>query len=82
MVALLQVRNFPDQMYRAISELARAERRSIGRQAALLIEKGLAASGISAEKRRIALERAMRRELPATVKEADLTRMIREDRDQ
>jgi len=79
-MALLQVRNFPDDVYGVIATLARTERRSVAQQTTLLVERGLAQEVSIGERRKAALTRAMARTIPAKAKTADTLAMIREDR--
>ena len=79
-MALLQVRNFPDDKYEEISKLAKKERRTIAQQTILLIDKGLAGgNGISRRQR--AIERTLSRPVPEWMKGVDFAALIREDRD-
>jgi len=80
-MALLQVRNFPDEKYEVISAMAKEQRRSIAQQTVLLIDRGLASRGSAKEKRQRAIERTMARSVPEWMKEIDSAAMIREDRD-
>jgi hypothetical protein len=80
-MALLQVRNFPDDLYEEISRIARSERRSIAQQTVVAVENGLRANRSNAERRRDALQRTISRDLPDVVATADVVRMIREDRE-
>jgi len=79
-MALLQVRNFPDDRYEVISRMARDQRRSIAQQTVLLIERGLE-SGDDISRRQRAIERTMAREVPDWMKGIDTAALIREDRD-
>ena len=80
-MALLQVRNFPDETYAVISEMAKAERRTIAQQTILLIENGLSQRVVPAERRRRAIERTMGRTAPEGMRGIDFAAMIREDRE-
>jgi len=80
-MALLQVRNFPDDKYAEISRLAKKERRTIAQQTIMLIDSGLANNGGVAEKRQRAIERTMARTVPERLKGIDSAALIREDRD-
>jgi hypothetical protein len=80
-MTLLQVRNFPDDLYEEISRIARSERRSIAQQTVVAVENGLRANQSSTERRREALQRTISRDLPDAVATADVVRMIREDRE-
>jgi len=79
-MALLQVRNFPDEKYEEISRMAKEERRTIAQQTVLLIERGLA-RGNDISRRQQAIERTLAREVPEWMKDIDTAAMIREDRD-
>ena len=80
-MALLQVRNFPDDKYAEISKLAKDERRTIAQQTILLIEQGLADGGTPVNRRQRALERTMARATPDSMKGADFAALVREDRE-
>jgi plasmid stability protein len=80
-MALLQVRNFPDDIYAAIREEAHRERRSIAQQTVLFVERGMRADSGRAVRRRMALERAITRDVPEDFGCVDFTSLIREDRE-
>ena len=80
-MALLQVRNFPDDVYGIVSDMAKKERRSISQQAILLIEKGIADGESAKERRKKALERSWESPVPEGFKGVDFAASIREDRD-
>lgn len=80
-MALLQVRNFPDSTYQAVSRMAREERRTVAQQTILLVEAGLAAGGQRKELRRQAIERTLARTVPESVADVDVVALVREDRD-
>ena len=80
-MALLQVRNFPDETYALISEMAQAERRSIAQQTILLIERGLSSRESAKQRRRKALERTLTLPELKCMKDVDFAASIREDRD-
>ena len=80
-MALLQVRNFPDETYALISEMAQAERRSISQQTILLIERGLSGRESAKQRRRKALERTLTLPELKCMKGVDFAASIREDRD-
>ena len=80
-MALLQVRNFPDEMYETIAVMAKNERRSIAQQTVLIIERGLDISGDDMlDLRQSAIERTLAREPFANAEGVDFAAMIREDR--
>jgi plasmid stability protein len=80
-MALLQVRNFPDDTYEEISKMAKKERRSIAQQTIMLLEKALEVEETPRERMVRALERTMAREVPEWLKGIDSAASIREDRD-
>ncbi|MCL2112241.1 MAG: hypothetical protein FWH32_08395 [Clostridiales bacterium] len=80
-MALLQVRNFPDDIYDEICTMAKKERRPISQQVILVMEKGLGRTEDPKERRRRALERTWARPVPESMKGVDFVAMIREDRD-
>jgi len=80
-MALLQIRNYPDDKYEEIARLAKEQRRSIAQQAVLLIDKGFVENGTARERRMKALERTMARPTPEWMQGIDFAAMIREDRD-
>lgn len=80
-MALLQVRNFPEDKYAIISRLAKEERRSIAQQTVLLIEKGLTGTESPSERRQRAIDRTMTRAIPEGMKNIDFAALIREDRE-
>ena len=80
-MALLQVRNFPDDTYEVISEMAKKERRSIAQQTILLVEKGLDLESTPKARRIRALERTMARPVPEWMQGVDFAASLREDRD-
>jgi len=80
-MALLQVRNFPDDKYAAICAMAKEERRTIAQQTILLIENGLECKGVNSERRQRAIERTIARKTPDFIKDVDYAALIREDRE-
>ena len=80
-MALLQVRNFPDDIYNKISKIASNERRSIAQQTILLIENGLANGESPGERRRRALSSLLAGPTPDGMKGVDFAAMVREDRE-
>ena len=77
---LLQVRNFPEDLYAEISFMAKQEHRTISQQAVVLIQQGLGKKETNKERRKRILERIMAREIPESVKAIDEVAWIREDR--
>ncbi|GHV75092.1 hypothetical protein AGMMS49940_23940 [Spirochaetia bacterium] len=76
---LLQVRDFPDDIYEEISFTARKERRTIAQQTIVLIQKGLGKEISSKERRQRAYERIMARDVPEAAKAINDVELIRED---
>ncbi|GHV93892.1 hypothetical protein AGMMS50293_02120 [Spirochaetia bacterium] len=76
---LLQVRDFPDDLYAEISFTARREHRTIAQQAIVLIMQGLGKTETNKERRKRVLERVMARKIPDSVKAVDVVAWIRED---
>jgi hypothetical protein len=92
---LLQVRNFPQDVYDEIALVAREERRTIAQQTIVLLQRALnqrqsdaerlksdeERSNANMERRRKVLERIAAREVPEAVRAFDYVKAIREDRD-
>ena len=77
---LLQVKNFPKDIYDEIIFEARQQNRSIAQQVIVLIKKGLGEEISNQERRRRLLKEIMKRTVPEEVKEVDAVKLIREDR--
>jgi hypothetical protein len=78
---LLQVRDFPADIYEEISFEAKRQNRTIAQQTIVLIKKGLGEEISLKEQRRRLLERINSRDIPESVKAIDPVKLIREDRD-
>ena len=78
---LLQVRNFPDDIYKEISFEARRQHRTIAQQTIVLIKKGLGEEISNMERRVLAIKKTKERKIPKTAKSLDHVKLIREDRD-
>ena len=78
---LLQVRDFPADIYEEIAFEAKRQNRTIAQQTIVLIKKGLGEEISKKEQRRLLLERINSREIPDSVKAIDHVKLIREDRD-
>jgi len=77
---LLQVRDFPKEIYEIVKVKALQEHRSIAQQTIISIKDGLV-DEISAKERRLkALERSRNRQVPQEAKDFDVVKSIREDR--
>lgn len=78
---LLQVRDFPEDMYRKITIAARKQNRTIAQQVIVLLGKSLGQEEPNIERRKQLLERISAAELPGAAKDLDAVALIREDRD-
>ena len=78
---LLQVRDFPADIYEEISFEAKRQNRTIAQQTIVLIKKGLGEEISLKEKRRRLFDEIMKRDVPESVKAIDPVKLIREDRD-
>ena len=77
---LLQVRNFPDDIYEEISFEARRQNRTIAQQTVVLIKKGLDKEIPNQERRRLAIEKTGKRKIPENAKSLDYVELVRADR--
>ena len=77
---LLQVRDFPADIYEEIIFEAKQQNRTIAQQTIVLIKKGLGEEVSNQERRRRLLERINSRIIPEEVKAIDVVKWIREDR--
>ena len=78
---LLQVRNFPEDIYEEISIEAKRQHRTIAQQTIVLIKKGLKKKLSNLERRRLVLERISKMHVPEEAKKIDHVKWIREDRE-
>jgi hypothetical protein len=80
---LLQVRDFPEDIYEEIAYEARRQHRSIAQQTIVLIKKGLNGGDEESHKERTrrALEWTFAQDVPQAAKDMDCVALIREDRD-
>ena len=78
---LLQVRDFPADIYEEITFEARRQNRTIAQQTIVLIKKGLGTEISGKERRRIAIERTKNREVSIDAKAVDYVKFVRGDRD-
>ena len=76
---LLQVRNFPAELYERLRHQAQAERRSVAQQTVVLLEQALE-DGESARVRRVAAFERLEA-MSAPVLSLDPVDVIRQDRD-
>ena len=77
---LLQVRDFPNDVYEQIKLKAKQEHRTIAQQAIVLIKNGLGDEASAKERRLKALESSRNRNVPGEAKNFDVVKSIREDR--
>jgi hypothetical protein len=77
---LLQVRDFPADVYEDITFEARRQNRTIAQQTVVLIKKGLGSEISNRERRRIAIEKAKERNVPAQARSVNYVKLVREDR--
>ena len=78
---LLEVRDFPADVYEKIVFEARLQERTIAQETIVLIKKGLGEEISNKERRRQAIERSNNRNIPSTAQSVDYVKLIREDRD-
>jgi len=83
---LLQVRDFPNDIYEMLKIRAEQERRTIAQQTIVLLknsleEKDLAEIRTNKERRLKILERINSREIPQAAKDFDVVKSIRKDRE-
>ena len=80
-MSLLQVRDFPADIYEEVTFEAKRQNRTIAQQTIALIKKGLGTEITHKERRRLAIERTKKRVVPIAAKVVDYLNLIREDRD-
>ena len=78
---LLQVRDFPQDIYDEIVFEAKSQNRTIAQQTIALIKKGLGEEISNQERRRRLLKEIKSWEVPEEVKKIDCVKWIREDRE-
>ena len=78
---LLQVRDFPADIYDEISFEAKQQNRTIAQQTIVLIKKGLGEEISLKEQRQLLIEEIMKRDVTESAKAIDNVKLIREDRD-
>ena len=78
---LLQVQDFPEDIYEEITSEALRQHRTIAQQTIVLIKKGLGEEAPNKERRKLAQERTFARKVPPCAKSIDYLPFIREDRD-
>jgi plasmid stability protein len=81
-MAILHVRNVPEEMHRRIERLARAQKRSLSAEVLALLERALSVEErLAAQGELLADVRRRRYEYPAPAAAPNSTALIREDRE-
>ena len=78
---LLQVRDFPLELYETISRVAQAENRSVPQQTVVLLKNALNISGERKTRRKAVLQEIEKLKIQNTNKFPDPALLVREDRD-
>lgn len=78
---LLQVRDFPEDVYKKITLAARRQNRTISQQVVVLLEKSLGMEQSNIERRKQLLESIKGMAVPDRAREVDAVALIREDRE-
>jgi hypothetical protein len=76
---LLQVKDFPADIYEAILSAANTENRTIAQETIVLIKRGLGKDESNKVRRKVILDRIMARDVPEAAKAVDDAKLIRED---
>lgn len=79
-MALIQVRDVPDHIYRALADQAEKERRSLAQQVVAVLARGLQVELDAKARRRQVLRAIQAGGRPPTGRLRDPARLIREDR--
>ncbi|MDR2842760.1 MAG: hypothetical protein LBV52_06125 [Spirochaetaceae bacterium] len=77
---LLQVRDFPEDIYAQIRLIAERERRTVAQQTIVLVQKGLGQVESNKERRLRLSAECNARFIPDEVKAIDVAALVREDR--
>jgi len=80
-MALLQVRDVPDELYEKLSRVAESEHRSISQETIVLLKKALGFQHERITRRKAVLARIRITKLPNTSDFPDPAEILREDRD-
>ncbi len=78
---LLQVRDFPEDIYKKITIAAKKQNRTIAQQVVVLLEKSLGQEQSNIERRKQVLEKIKSLDIPVAAQKIDAVALIREDRD-
>jgi plasmid stability protein len=79
-MAMIQVRDVPDHIYRRLAEQAKREHRSLAQQTLAVLSRGLGVEMDAKARRQKVLEAVARMDHSRTKKLRDPARLIREDR--
>ncbi|MDR1148956.1 MAG: hypothetical protein LBK66_10025 [Spirochaetaceae bacterium] len=77
---LLQVNEFPQDLYEKISMAAEKENRTISQQTVFLIKESLCQEEANRERRRMLVKKCRNRSIPDEAKTIDVAKLIREGR--
>lgn len=80
-MALLQVRDVPDELYEKLAQVAEAEHRSISQETIVLLKKALEFQQERVSRRKAVLAKIKATKLPNAAEFADPAVLVREDRD-
>lgn len=78
---LLQVRDFPEDLYRDIARAARADHRSIAQETVVLVRSALGMKEDRVSRRSEVLQKISEYEMPDTRRFPDPAELVREDRE-
>lgn len=78
---LLQVRDFPQELYERLAQTAKADKRSISQETIVLLQEALATKQGDRQRRQAVLDEIRRRPLLAGKGLPDPVTLVREDRD-
>jgi hypothetical protein len=78
---LLQVRDFPEDIYKKITIAAKKQNRTISQQVVVLLEKSLGQDESNSERRKREIEKIKERKVSESAKNIDAVALIREDRE-
>jgi Fe-S cluster biosynthesis and repair protein YggX len=79
---LLQVRDFPSDIYEQLSFEAHRRNRTIAQQTIVIIKKGLGETMSNKERRKLILDRIQERTVPEEAKKVDSVALIRKMREE
>ena len=80
-MSLLQVREYPEDIYRKITYAAKSENRTIAQQIIVLLEKALGQEESNILHRKNILKKIQSRDVSHEIKAVNPIELIREDRD-